>query len=153
MEIQGISLLSVQEYNAYIDNISTYFEHIWWLRNPGRDVDKATCVSCHNDYSGTYVGDGSLINLYYYVRPVIIANFKSCRIGDKIEFAKHRWTVISKDMMFIDDDIGDCAFNENIEEGNDYNNSTVKAYCEKWLSSHINDPMYRIRIREEKERI
>lgn len=141
MEIQGITLLSKEEYLTYKSVIPTYDCWDWWLKSPGIDNVYAQMVT-----PAGIIRDAIGVGFHCLVRPAIIADLKSCHIGDKIDFAGHKWTVISENMFFIDDNIGeDCAFNEDQADGNDYNNSTIKAYCEKWLASHRDEPMYLIK--------
>ena len=159
VEIEGITLLSKEEYLAAEDVIPLYDIDWWWLRSPGKCPSKSTRFAAVVFRDGSVYSGGRIVkSIGNYVgfslnvvRPAILANLKSLHRGDKIEFAGHRWTVISENMMFIDDDIGKCAFNENYKDGNDYNNSTVKEYCERGLASHRYEPMYL--LKEERREI
>ena len=134
MKLLGISMLSIDDYKKNRDVIPLRgFEFL--LRNGNEAV---------NVVKTGEIEDFHYIHMYYSpcdsypVTPVILFDKLPCRRGDKIEFAGHRWTVISDTQMFVDDKIGDCWFGKTW----DCSKSRFLPYVENWLEIHKDDPIY-----------
>lgn len=133
--IDGITLLSTEEYEEYKDHIPL-LRKFWWLRSPGHCGYFAAIV--HYDGYVHYYGDNVMLRTG--VRPALIYKSSNLTIGDKIEFAGYKWTVLSDKFILCDTLIGNRCFRENqeAEDANDYEKSDVKPFIEDWLKKHMN---------------
>ena len=134
IDIQGITLLSVEEVEQLPDEMRTATE-TWWLRSPG-DID---------DGAADVFGDDGDVNVYgNYVRntlgvrpALIISNLESSNLeeGDKIQYRGYAWTVILGKYALCDSIIAQKQFREDwkADDANDYEKSDVKKYIEDWL--------------------
>ena len=131
IDIEGITLLSIEEYEKCKDIIPKINDW-WWLRSPGYDSRSAANVS--NDGSVFSFGD-FVCNDFYAVRPVLIYKSSNLQNGDKIKFADYCWTVISENMMLCDEVIGHTCFRNDwlADDSNDYEKSDIKVWLEDWL--------------------
>lgn len=128
--IKGITLLSIEEYEAARDMIPMAKDD-WWLRSPGG-----------YDYWTAYVyGNGSVLDYGYGVnnnalgvRPALDLELGDLRIGDTFELAGYMWTVINGNMALCNDIIARHCFREDYEASdvNDYEASDVKKWLEEW---------------------
>lgn len=128
----GLTLLSVEEYKQYVENIPTV-NFWWWLRSPGYYGGYASRVDYDGSLNSNFVdfASGS-------VRPTLIINPKlSCfQIGDKFKFFNHSWTVISDNYALCDEAFCKMQFRKNLkaENANIYNESDVKKYLDsEWI--------------------
>ena len=133
LTITGITLLSIEEYEATKDNIPLVKDW-WWLRSPGRHSTYAANVTFYGSVS---LSGSNVVLENYGVRPALqISNLKSFDLknGDKISLANRMWTVISDDLALSNEFIGMNCFrkNHNTPDANDYHHSDVKKYIEKW---------------------
>ena len=131
IDIEDITLLSIEEYEACKDIIPPIYCS-WWLRSQSRDNYSASYVSSDGsvDYFGCYVDKDDNA-----VRPVLIYKSSNLQNGDKIKFADYRWTVISENMMLCDEVIGHTCFRNDwlADDSNDYEKSDIKVWLEDWL--------------------
>jgi len=132
MNISEVTLLSKEEYEQYIDNISIIDEW-WWLRSPGRLRKSAVFV-----YDDGSLGFSSVSNDSLRVRPalrILNLNSSNLAIKDHFELAGYTWTVISDEIVLCDDTIGKCPFRNdwNSPDANDYETSDVKRFLEMWV--------------------
>lgn len=129
----GITLLSLKEYESYKDIIP--LTHIYyWTRTTSKAYFDATIV----DHDGRTYNNVSVSD-YAGVRPVLL--FDSCNElhqCDKVEVAGHIWTVICDNMMLCDEIIGRSSFEESSGK-NDYKDSTVKKWLDKWYEENIKE--------------
>ncbi len=136
LEIEDITLLSIEEYEAAKEYIPLMRDW-WWLRSPGLSSNYAAYVNRGGWVfaGGTYV-DGT----YGVVRPALkISNLRSLdlQIGDRIcGLAGHDWTVISGSLILCNDGIGKHCFRKDwqAEDANTYETSDVKRFLEKWAA-------------------
>ena len=131
IEIKGITLLSIEEYERYHDLIPLHASY-WWLRSPySYDSDCAGFVDDYGIIDHRYVGDSGV-----GVSPALICNLKSLNLKprDIINFTGYIWTVISDKYIQCDDIIGETAFREDWKatDANDYEKSDVKKWLENW---------------------
>ena len=132
MTIDGITLLSIEEYNKYKENIPSS-TGCWWLRSPGYNSDdRATVVN--TDGSVDYLGEDVDYSIYR-VRPVLKISNHNLKVKNRLEFKNYLWTVISENLAICDTFIGRYCFRKNRvgENANDYNTSDIKKYIEDWL--------------------
>ena len=137
--LRGATLLSVEEYKEYKDNIPLL--HIcWWLRSPGsRDKHVMTVNS-----KGKVNADGILADLtdktgfcLVALRPALkITNLESLdlQIKDQFELVTHGFTVISDNLAICNDTFTSMAFRRD-GSSNDYEISDVKKYIEEWFDN------------------
>lgn len=126
IDVVGITLLSKEEYLQAKEYIP-FTKRTWWLCSPGNLDWTAACVD------GGYVYYGGVSN-GLGVRPALKINNPNLSLGDKLEFASHKWTVISDSTALCDDIIGRCAFRTDWEpeDANDYEASDIKYWLENW---------------------
>ena len=145
IEITGITLLSVDEYMAAREIIGPIKKR-WWLRSPGvlkfkegEFCEMVSDVAFVDDEIGVVDEGGENVSESFGVRPaLIISNMGSSdlRIGDKIEIAGCRWTIIPNDMALCDRFIAKGPFrvDDGADDASVYEVSDVKKYIENWWS-------------------
>ena len=156
LNIVEVTLLSIEE-AARVPEKLRAIGRWWWLRSPGMAVARACYVGRDGSTSpvGYYVGnspyeneEGSCIG----VRPaLVIGNLKALNfvMGEEIELAGHRWTIISGNMALCNDVIGEQEFRKYLRTEHDsfttkdgssyplvqlnkYEYSDVKAFLDEW---------------------
>ena len=138
IDIQGITLLSKEEYEAHKD-IIPLIKSCWWLRSPGSRIDYATYVDSDGciDDKGYHV---CYVNSFGY-RPALLCDIKSTNLeaGDKVEIAGYSWTVLNDNMMLCDESIACNTFRLDwkAEDANVYEASDVKRWLENWYKQNI----------------
>lgn len=161
LNITGITLLSKDEAKKIPKSLLADRGY-WWLRTPAASLDMVLAVDAKGQIGtdGYYVDNPDGPN-YIKIRPaIIISNLNELKLirGSEIEFAGHKWTVISDNMALCNDTIEDerdrKAFRKctrvssdqtyfcdgtrkryPIGELNDYESSDVKKYIEEWAYS------------------
>lgn len=141
--IKGATLLSVEEYETYKENIPSVLDD-WWLRSAGSLNCDAFLVyyldECY-DNPGWHCRNIA-VDHNAGVRPALqILDLKS-EIGTKIKFDSNTFTVISENYALCDEIVGFSAFktfkgslkNHN-ECLNNYENSLIKEYVDEWFKS------------------
>lgn len=134
INIDQITLLSIEEYERYEENIPPV-EDWWWLRSPGYNSDYAAVVSY----------DGSVNHYGYFVlndcgavRPVVILRLNlessNLQISDKLYFAGCTWTMIAPNMALCDNSVGQTYFRKDwkASNANNYEKSHIKKYLKTW---------------------
>lgn len=135
IDVKGIKLLSVEEYEQYKEHIP-HVHFSYWLRSHGDNERVVFTVSEDNER-----GYGEeFVNTICNVRPVlIISNLKLFKMvpGEEFEFADHIWTVISDDMAICNISIAQHCYNKKLykHNTNDYETSEIKEFIEEWLES------------------
>lgn len=134
ISIKDITLLSIEEFEQYRDNIPL-LNVLWWLRSPGYDTYQVACI--YGDavyYHGDFVGHDD-----YVVRPAIVIQPNSnLSIGDKIEFAGYTWTMIAKNIAkniaLCDEGVGQTYFRKDFgaSDANVYEKSDVEKWLRTW---------------------
>lgn len=132
MTIDGVTLLSIEEYEKYKKNIPL-LKDFWWLRTRGNSNTGVMGVKKDGsvDHYGFFVyADG------VHARPVLKISNHNLKIKDEFEFKNYKWTVISEKLAICNTSIGYFPFRKNWREEDmlDYNVSDVKTYIEDWLS-------------------
>lgn len=132
--IDGITLLSVEEYEACKDIIPRT-ACTWWLRSPGFISETAAYVY-GDGYANSY---GAYVNYNYAVRPALeIYDLDSSglQIGDKFNLFGYNWTVISDVYALCDELLGDLCFRKDskAEGANLYELSDIRKYINEWLT-------------------
>jgi len=135
VDISEVTLLSRDEYENYMDNISK-IDQWWWLRSPGSLHDYASYV----DPDGSVLYDG-VDYVGGCVRPALkISNPKSAnlQIGDRFFVAGYSWTVIGEGVALCDQCVGQTAFRAGwrANDANDYEASDVKKWLERWCAEN-----------------
>lgn len=133
LDVQGITLLSVEEYEACREYVPP-FNGIWWLRSPGSSSEYAAVVS----RSGGVYSYGGSVSYDYAVRPALkLVGLKSAnlQIGDNFRLFGHDWTVVSDTHALCNDSIGESPFREDYEaeDANNYEKSDIKRFIEEWF--------------------
>ena len=137
LEIKGATLLSIEEAKKLPLRLREY-EAWWWLRSPGYYPFNVTRVY----RSGTVDSDGEDVDCNHgTVRPaLIIKNLESSNftIGDCFTFGDKTFEIISENLAFCLGDIGECVFRKNYHaiDANDYVQSDVKKYIDKWFEEN-----------------
>ena len=137
LKIDGITLLSIEEYEACREYIPP-LNDLWWLRSPGRKmVHDAVNVAY-----GLVDGYGLNVESDLAVRPALkITDIKSAKLklGGKFDLFGYTWTVISDSLALCDSSIGRFHFRSywRAEDANDYEASNVKKYVEGWLAEQM----------------
>lgn len=144
--IEGITLLSVDDYKEFKKNIPNINDY-WWLRSPY--ADSGHCAALVNDNGDV---DYYYVDLGYAARPALyISNPESVdmEIGDKFDFGGHSWTIISDNYALCDESIGRYVFRHDwrAENADTYEASDIKAFIEDWYEkaleqtqNHENEP-------------
>ncbi len=136
IDITGITLLSIDEYEATKKNIPPLDAlDEWWLRSPGNLSRRAACVRPHGvDDLGRYVESH-----YIGVRPALRINPKSAnlQIREKIRLGGFIWTYVSEGTLLCDSIITYMPFREDwrAKDSNEYEASDVKKFLEKWFAT------------------
>lgn len=137
LEIEEVTLLSAEEYNAYKERIPPV--HCWWwLRSPGRGTDLAANVRSEEttDYRGDLVVHGTCaVRPVLKIRNPLAANLE---ILDRFTLAKHTWTVISEDLAICDDIVGKTCFRNDWKaaDANIYEVSDIKTWLAGWTQEN-----------------
>ena len=112
LTITGITLLSIEEYEACKDHIPP-LKVWWWLRSPGYgSYDAAGVIGG----GSVYYGGGRVNSDGVCVRPALqISNLESShlKIGDEFEFGGKEWTVISDSLAICNKCIGERPFRKD----------------------------------------
>lgn len=139
LEITGATLLSVEEAKQLNGDMLKASED-WWLRSPGHD---GGCAACVYGAHGSVLNFGDYVKRSFGVRPALtISNLESTNlgIGDSITFGNHSFTIISSKYALCNEIVGKCAFKkywyELYEPSNDYQNSDVKKYVDRWFEEN-----------------
>lgn len=130
-EFDGLTLLSKEEYFQFKENISE-IDFWWWLRSP----------SDYSGYPSCAVVDGRLGRSFAYntngsVRPILIVKSSGLQIGDKFNFCKHSWTMITEAYALCDEPFCQMAFRSDwkAEDVNEYKASDIKKYLDsEWMN-------------------
>ena len=136
LEIDGVTLLTIEEAKALIDK-QRYQTPTWWLRN--------IYAAFVDGESGSVDVTGiDICNELFGVRPALqISNLTSSdfEIGDRFEFANYTWTVISEDKALCDDIIGYSVFRDDwkAKDASDYEKSDIKKYLDNWWEEMQNE--------------
>ena len=132
IEIEGITLLSEEEFRAYNDFIPN-ISRKWWLRTLNyEDPVRAKVVD-----EKSVVSYPTCISVFIRVRPALIIDFNpdDFKPGNVFEFRDKTWTIISCYLAICNDDIGDYCFNDASRETNEYETSDIKKHIEQWFTS------------------
>ncbi len=134
-EITGATLLSVNEFKEYKDNIPLLRES-WWLRSPGVwNYEKAEA------YEVRYINCvNNIVHSVYAIRPALqISNLANVEVGDKIKFGEYTFTIISPKYALCNDIIGYGAFRKDwkAEDANVYEASDVKKIIDDWFTNTV----------------
>lgn len=136
LDIKGITLLSIREYESCKDKIKPT-SCSWWLRSPGRYADTVVAING----AGGVLRTGYNVSRTEGLRPALKIDLESSnlRIRDKIEWANYRWTIISDSLMLCDEIIAEHPFREDWEadDANDYEKSDIKQWLENWLAKQM----------------
>ena len=138
LDIQEITLLSIEETKEYLTREQLATVSWWWLRSPGSSPYDAACV-------GSDGGVNAFGNFVYYcdngVRPALrIANLDSSNLskGDIIKVGGESWTIISDNLALCDRIVEYSAFRADWKapDANVYEKSDVKKELDKWALEH-----------------
>jgi len=139
LTIDGITLLSVEEYGACREYVPP-FNDLWWLRSPGNFSKHAAVVNLN----GHVYSCGGSVNNDHAVRPALrLVGLKSTnlQIGDWFRLFGHDWTVVSDTLALCNDSIGEIPFREDYEaeDASNYEASDVKKYVEGWFAERCHE--------------
>ncbi len=138
LKIKFATLLSTKEAETFLTKEERTHRHWWWLRSPGDALTHAAYVYSDGlvNYRGcaAYYADG-------IVRPALKIDLGSSgfKIGDKFIFGKKLFKIISNDLAFCLEDIGITRFRNDWKawDANDYEESDVKKFVDKWYEKAI----------------
>lgn len=129
--ITYITLLSIEEYEKYKDDISCVGTW-WWLRSPGHDTYRAASVG----NGGSVNRDGSLVDLSSIaVRPALkLGTTRGLNVGTVFELAGQKWTLIDDNLAICNRSVGQTYFRDDVEarDANDYEKSNIKMWLANW---------------------
>ncbi len=134
LDIQEITLLSIEETKEYLTREQLATGSWWWLRSPGFGPFRAAYV----DNDGRVSTDGISVDFSHYgVRPALrISSLGSLdlSIGDKIKVGGENWTVISDDLALCENVVGNSCFRYayTAPDANVYEKSDVKIWLDQW---------------------
>ena len=144
LDITGITLLSIEEYEATRDMIPMVKDD-WWLRSLSDDASFAMSV-CGGGEVYQRLGTGVLFGLQLQysvdstlgVRPALNLELGDLRIGDVFELAGYVWTVINENVALCDDIIAKTCFREDWDavDANNYEASDVKKWLHDWAKTN-----------------
>lgn len=139
--LRGATLLSIEEYNKYKDNIPL-LHTCWWLRSPG-SRDKYVAIV---NGKGNVDADGILADLtdktgfcLVALRPALkLSNLKylGLQIGEQFEFVNYGFTIISENLVICNDTFPNVVFRKD-GGSNDYETSDIKEYVEGWFNDSL----------------
>jgi hypothetical protein len=138
LDIQSITLLSVQEAEVFVAEKDRSCGEDWWLGTPGNFSKFAAFV--HK--SGAVDAPGNYVDLEYGVRPVLrINNLEANNLGkgDKISVGGLSWTVISEELALCDCLIGKVPFKSgdyHAVGANVYESSDIRTWLNSWALEH-----------------
>jgi len=129
----GAILLSVEEYEAYKNNIIGIDE--WcWLRSPGSESGYAADVY---DSGDSYMLGNNICCSDIGVRPAITFDSDKCKllIGDRLVIGNATLTVIADGILLANEVVGKHCFRKDWKapDANDYEASDVKKYVDEWF--------------------
>ena len=137
--LNGITLLSEQEVKSCMRLIPfRQKEKSWWLKDSVPNLMYPKIMQPNELVCPTAV------EFNYGISPAVTGDLKGFKRGDKLLFAGHKWTVISRNMMFIDDLLGTGPFKYyRSDNRHGYEVSDIKVFIENWFAEHRGDPVYR----------
>lgn len=139
IEINGLTLLSKEEYDKY-KYLIPKVNSAWWLRLPNSiDSSIAGCVDSEGDADINFG-----VNFSMGVSPALcISNLESSgfEIGDRFEWSGLTWIIISSDYAQCTNIIFKSVFREDWEadDANDYEASDVKKRLDEWFKQKIKE--------------
>lgn len=138
VSLSGITLLSEKEVLAHKKLINfQQKDKIWWLRERFPNIARSSKAIQPNERIIP-----SNMELRNGISPAVIGNFNKIKRGDKLLFAGHMWTVITADMMLVDDLLGVGPYNYYSVEDIKYEESDIKAFIDGWFAAHRDNPVY-----------
>lgn len=132
--IDGITLLSVDEYEKVRDYIKPIDSH-WWLRSPGISCYFVVIVLNNCDIDDIGLG----VDFESSIRPVLKLKSSDFQIGDSFQFGGYTWAVISNDYALCDTTFCKMSFKKDwrAQGANDYEKSDIKKFLDKWYTEQI----------------
>ena len=131
IDIRGVTLLSVDEYNENRDLIPLH-DDLWWLRSSYSFNDYI--AGCVYDYGSVYNND--VYNDGVGVSPALILNPESSHLnpGDRFDMAGVTWTMLRGNLAQCDEIVGNCPFRREwrANDANVYEASDVRKWVENW---------------------
>lgn len=134
IDIKGITLLSIEEYEASRPYIRLG-DNNWWLRSPSAYNDCAAYASS----CGYMDGACDFVIESCGVRPALKITSSDLSTGDRFNLFEQDWTVISDEYALCDYSIGRYCFRKDCyaEDANDYEASDVKKFLEDWFEEQM----------------
>lgn len=142
--IKGATILSAEESDAFLTQEQRKckwggINSVWWLRTPGRRHDFAAYVYV----DGQFRNDGALVTAPdINIRPALKISglqYTDLSIGDHFTFGDYSFSVISNNLALCDESADLCQFNENSQDGNDYETSHIKTKIDEWFNETMRD--------------
>lgn len=138
--IISATLLTVDEVEDLLSQKDCYYSEWWWTRSPGGCSDSVIDLRykiIHYEGSNTAWGET-------FVRPALnITGVYDCglKIGDTFVFGGKTFKVISCNLAFCLEDIGQCCFREDFDapDANIYDASDVKRFIDKWFEEALTE--------------
>ena len=151
IELNGITLLNEQEaltFKKFIDFQQK--DTRWWLKDKVPHMPRCSKVIQPNEM----IIPGS-VEMRNGISPAITGSFRKFKRGTKLLYAGHKWTVISDNMMFIEDLLGSGPYNYYSSQEGNFEESDLKAFLDRWFTGHKDDPayLYRTGIQEYSVRV
>ena len=137
IKFTGATLLSVEEYETYKDNIAS-LDDWWWLRSSGSEAGYVADVY---DSGDSYMLGSNICSSDIAVRPAITFDHDKSKllIGDKVLIDNVTFTVIADGIMLANEAIGMHCFRKdwNAPDANDYEASDIKNYVDEWFKRNL----------------
>lgn len=112
-KIEGATLLSREEAKMFLSQKGRMYSQWWWLRTSGYYPMNAACVLVE----GVVCFYGADVDFDTgCVRPALKVNLKNSgfKIGDTFVFGKKTFKIISNELAFCMEDIGNCSFRKRL---------------------------------------
>ena len=108
----------------------------WWLKDKVPHMPRCSKVIQPNEM----IIPGS-VEMRNGISPAITGSFRKFKRGTKLLYAGHKWTVISDNMMFIEDLLGSGPYNYYSSQEGNFEESDLKAFLDRWFTGHKDDPV------------
>lgn len=142
IKIKKATALSSKEVKKYLTLEDSKHYTYWWTRSHGIYYYQAAYVEGKDNPDN--IGGRMGVDNFWCVRPGLIIDITNTNweIGDIFIFGNKKFKIVSETLAFIyKDDIGKCQFNSD-GENNEYINSDLEKYIDKWFYSHLDEEIY-----------
>ncbi len=132
MEIKSATLLTNQQAKTLLTQEEREDENWWWLRIPNNDPCTVAIVG--KDGLISYC-DYNKLDEYGRVRPALNIEAPKDEVGSMFRFGDIYFKILSENLAFCMQDIGNALFKENLSDENVYvyETSDIKEFIDNWF--------------------